>query len=85
MYLVYVFIWLSQVPAVADKISDLWHVGSSSLTRDQTQPPLHWEHGVLTTERPGKSSKGWILRLWSMQGVGEMWMEGEVIQGERII
>ena len=29
----------------------LWHVGSSSLTRDRTLPPhpLHWEHRVLAT------------------------------------
>ena len=25
------------------------HVGSSSLTRDRTQAPLHWEHGVILT------------------------------------
>ena len=25
-----------------------------------------------------------MLSLWSMQGVGEMWMEGEVIQGKRM-
>ena len=33
----------------------LWHVGSSSLTRDQTWAPLHWKHGVLATGLPGKS------------------------------
>ena len=31
------------------------HAGCSSLTRDQTPGPLHWEHGVLTTGPPGKS------------------------------
>ena len=35
--------------------SQLWHARSSSLTRDQTQTPLHWEHKVLATGTPGKS------------------------------
>ena len=30
-------------------------MGSSSLTRDQNQVPLCWEHGVLATGPPGKS------------------------------
>ena len=30
-----------------------WHGESSSLTRDQTCPPLHWKHGVLTLDRQG--------------------------------
>ena len=30
-------------------------MGSSSLTRDQAQGPLHWEHRVLATGLPGKS------------------------------
>ena len=33
----------------------LWHEGSSSLTSDWTQPPLHWECIVLATGPPGKS------------------------------
>ena len=34
----------------------LWqHVGSSSLTMDQTPAPLHWECEVLATWPPGKS------------------------------
>ena len=32
----------------------------SSLTRDPTQSPLHWECGVLTTGLPGKS----LQSLW---------------------
>ena len=35
--------------------SSFWHVGSSSLTRDQTEAPLHWEHRFLTPGPPGKS------------------------------
>ena len=34
-------------------------MGSSSLTRDWTLGPLHWECGVLTTGPPGKSWKLW--------------------------
>ena len=34
----------------------LWHVGSSSLTRDQTPGLLHWARRVLATGPPGKSS-----------------------------
>ena len=30
--------------------SQLQHVGSSYLTRHETQGPVHWEHGVLATE-----------------------------------
>ena len=30
-------------------------VGSSSLIRDRTQAPRHWQHGVLATGPPGKS------------------------------
>ena len=30
-------------------------MGSSSLTKDQTQAPLHWEHGVLVTALAVKS------------------------------
>ena len=33
-------------------------MGSSSLTRDRAQAPLHWEHGVLAIGPPGKSP--WI-------------------------
>ena len=32
----------------------LWHVGSSSLTRDQTQAPYIWEQAVLATVPPWK-------------------------------
>ena len=35
--------------------SSLWHVGSSSLTRDRTQVPLLWDCGVLAAGPPGKS------------------------------
>ena len=35
---------------------EFWEVGSSSLTRDQTQAPLHWEHRVLATGPSGKYS-----------------------------
>ena len=35
--------------------SQLWHVGASSLTRDQIPGLLHWELGVLATGPPGKS------------------------------
>ena len=31
------------------------HLGSGSLTRDQTRPPLHWKLRVLATGPPGKS------------------------------
>jgi len=30
--------------------SQLQHVGSSYLTRHETQGPVHWEHEVLATE-----------------------------------
>ena len=33
----------------------LQYRGSSSLTRDRTRVPLHWEHAVLVTGSPGKS------------------------------
>ena len=32
----------------------LWHVGSSSLPREQTWSPLYWERGVVATGPPGK-------------------------------
>ena len=35
--------------------SQLWHAGSSSLTRDGTPAPLHWELGVLATGPPRES------------------------------
>ena len=35
--------------------SYLWHVGSSSLTRDRTLGPLHWECRVLAPGPPRKS------------------------------
>ena len=37
--------------------SSLQHVGSYSLTRDQTLGPLHWKCGVLATGPPRKSSE----------------------------
>ena len=37
--------------------SSLWHVRSSSLTRGQTQAPLHWERGVLADGTSGKVPK----------------------------
>ena len=57
------------------------HVGSSSLTRDWTQAPPPWEHGVLTTVPPGKSPQlpfsyltnsrfcfflNWVYRHWKL-------------------
>ena len=48
------------------------HVGSSSLTRDQTPGPLHWEHGVLaTTEPPRKSLHAVLICLHSRLCVGQ--------------
>ena len=41
----------------------LWHVGSSSLTRDQTLGPLHSKRGVLAPGPPGE----WILTLFLAQ------------------
>ena len=38
------------------------HVGSTSLTRDRTPGPLHWEHGALATGPPGKSPKFKFLK-----------------------
>ena len=37
----------------------VWHVGSSSLTREQGPP--HWEPGVLATRSPGKSLKRFCI------------------------
>lgn len=34
-----------------------WHVGSSSLMRDQTQAPCFWDCRVLATGLPGKSQE----------------------------
>ena len=36
-------------------------MGSTSLTRDQTLGPLHWEHGALATGPPGKSPRDHVL------------------------
>ena len=55
--------WLSRLLVVVCRIFffflffELWHVGSSSLTRDQTWTPsgLHWECRALATGPPGKS------------------------------
>ena len=38
------------------------HVGSSSSTRGRTLGPLHWGHGVLATEPPGKSHHFFFLK-----------------------
>ena len=38
--------------------SKVWHIQSSSLTRDPTWVPLLWKLGVLATELPGKSQAG---------------------------
>ena len=38
------------------------HVGSSSSTRGRTLGPLHWGHGVLATEPPGKSHHFFSLK-----------------------
>ena len=42
------------------------HVSSSSLTRDQTRAPLHWEHRVLDTGLSGKSSCTFFLSLFCL-------------------
>ena len=39
------------------------HAGSSSLTRDRTPGPLHWEHGVLPTGPPGSPLNTFIIRV----------------------
>ena len=44
----------SLLPFVGCTSSYLWHVGSSSLTRDRILGPLHWEHRVLA---PGPRRK----------------------------
>ena len=54
----YLFIYLPVLGlshSTQDPWSSLWHAGYSSLTRDQTQEFLHWEHGVLATGPPEKS------------------------------
>ena len=45
------------VPGLSHSMQDLqfWHMRSSSLTRDWTQNPLHWKHGVLANGPPGNS------------------------------
>ena len=55
IYIFNLFIWLRQIVVAAHRIfssssanSWLQHVGSSSLTRDGTQAPLHWEYRVLS-------------------------------------
>ena len=40
--------------------------GSTSLTRDQTQAPLHWECRVLTTGPPGKSLIFATFLMWGI-------------------
>ena len=44
--------------------SNSWlrHVGSSSLTGDQTPGLLHWEHGVLASRPPRKSPNFFKIR-----------------------
>ena len=49
--LIYLFIWLH----TQGLRSLLLHTGSSSLTRDRTPRPLHWEYRVLATGPPGES------------------------------
>ena len=51
----YSFIWLCWVLVAACRIFYLWHVGSSSPTRDWTPGPLYWEHRVSAAGRQGKS------------------------------
>ena len=43
--------------------SQLKHAGSTSLTRDRTPGPMHWEHGALATGPPGKSQKKETSRI----------------------
>ena len=54
----------SQIYVAACRIFKLQHVGSSSLTRDRTPAPLHWEHGVLATGAPGKLLCSFWLSLY---------------------
>ena len=60
LFYFYSFIWLHQVLVVALRIFScgMWTLScgmrSSSLTRDQTLGPLHWECRVLATGSPGK-------------------------------
>ena len=51
---IYLFIWLHSVLNEARQIVQLWHVGSSSLTGEQTQAPCIGSR-VLATGPPGKS------------------------------
>ena len=51
----------------------MWHVGSSSPTRDRTQAPLHWELRVLVTEPPGRSSHIPFLPGQPCPGSGRKW------------
>ena len=53
----YLFIYLaaSGLSCSMQTLSCGMHAGSSSLTRDRTLGPLHWESGVLATGPPGKS------------------------------
>lgn len=43
--------------------SHLWHAESSSLIRDRTRGPLHWEAGVLASEPPEMSHERRIKPL----------------------
>ena len=68
---IYLFVWLCWVLVVVCRIfnpcrymevilscglrTQLWHVGSGSVSRDWTQAPLRWECGVLATGPPQKS------------------------------
>ena len=62
------FVWLCRVLVVTREIfsfgmwSQLWHVGSSSLTRDRTRAPLHWDRRVLATGPPGSSQNVRVLK-----------------------
>ena len=52
----------------------VWHVGSSSLTRDWTWGPLHCDHGVLATGPSWKSHLAMSLIImtgWYLVGRGQ--------------
>ena len=48
----------------------MWHVESSSPTKDQTHAPLQWKCGVLTTGYPGKS-----LFLFFVNSTGPLFLQ----------
>ena len=74
LFFKHLFIWLHWSLVAALRIFNLhcglqnlqlWYVESSSLTKDQTQDPLHWEHGTLATGPPGKSNYHPVLEVHS--------------------